>query len=296
MNLAIRGIDADIQWGDSFLDDKHKDLKADFILANPPFNMEDWGYSKVKDDVRWRRFDQAGGNAQFSLPPGGPRKQKDGSIIHVDGGNANYAWILHFLHHLAPHGIAGFVLANGSLTSNTSGEGEIRKAIIEADLVDCIIALPGQLFYTTPIPACLWFLTRNKGTDRQRGFRARHGETLFIDARKMGTLIDRTHRELSDEEIAEIAHIYHAWRGEKDAGNYEDIPGFCKSATLKEIAAHGYVLTPGRYVGAEEIEDDGVPFEEKMAELTAELYEQMAQAEELDTIIRQNLEVLGYGE
>ncbi len=202
MNLAIRGIDADIRWGDSFLNDKHKDLKADFILANPPFNMEDWGYSKVKDDVRWRRFD---GNGQFSLPPGGPRKQKDGSIIHVDGGNANYAWILHFLHHLAPHGIAGFVLANGSFTSNTSGEGEIRKAIIEADLVDCIIALPGQLFYTTQIPACLWFLTRNKGADRQRGFRARHGETLFIDARKMGTLIDRTHRELSDEEIAVIA-------------------------------------------------------------------------------------------
>jgi len=296
MNLAIRGIDADIRWGDSFLDHKHKDLKADFILANPPFNMEDWGYSKVKDDVRWRRFDQPNGNAQFSLPPGGPRKQKDRSIIHVDGGNANYAWILHFLHHLAPHGIAGFVLANGSLTSNTSGEGEIRKAIIEADLVDCIIALPGQLFYTTPIPACLWFLTRNKGTDRQRGFRARHGETLFIDARKMGTLIDRTHRELSDEEIAEIARTYHAWRGEKGAGEYEDKPGFCKAATLKDIQSHNYILTPGRYVGAEEIEDDGVPFEEKMAELTAELYEQMAEAEELDTVIRQNLEVLGYGE
>lgn len=292
MNLAIRGIDADIRWGDSFLNDKHKDLKADFILANPPFNMEDWGYSKVKDDVRWRRFD---GNGQFSLPPGGPRKQKDGSIIHVDGGNANYAWILHFLHHLAPHGIAGFVLANGSLTSNTSGEGEIRKAIIEADLVDCIIALPGQLFYTTPIPACLWFLTRNKGADRQRGFRARHGETLFIDARKMGTLIDRTHRELSDEEIAVIARTYHAWRGEKGAGEYEDKPGFCKAATLKDIQAHNYVLTPGRYVGAEEIEDDGIPFEEKMAELTAELYEQMAEAEELDAVIRQNLEVLGYG-
>jgi len=186
MNLAIRGIDGDIRWGDSFLDDKFKDLKADFILANPPFNMEDWGYSKVKDDVRWKRFlpapqggatrqagDQPSGNlpagrhgAQFSLPPGGQRKQKDGSFIHVDGGNANYAWILHFLHHLAPHGTAGFVLANGSLTSNSSGEGDIRKAIIEADMVDCIIALPGQLFYTTPIPACLWFLTRNKGGER----------------------------------------------------------------------------------------------------------------------------------
>ena len=296
MNLAIRGIDGDIRWGDSFLDDKFKDLKADFILANPPFNMEDWGYSKVKDDVRWKRFDQPSGNAQFSLPPGGQRKQKDGSFIHVDGGNANYAWILHFLHHLAPHGTAGFVLANGSLTSNSSGEGDIRKAIIEADMVDCIIALPGQLFYTTPIPACLWFLTRNKGADKQRGFRARHGETLFIDARKMGTLIDRTHRNLPDEEIAEIGRIYHAWRGEKDAGKYEDKPGFCKAATLKEIQAHGHVLTPGRYVGAEEIEDDGVSFEEKMAKLSAELYEQMAEAEELDAAIKSNLEMLGFGD
>ena len=313
MNLAIRGIDGDIRWGDSFLDDKFKDLKADFILANPPFNMEDWGYSKVKDDVRWKRFDQPSGNAQFSLPPGGQRKQKDGSFIHVDGGNANYAWILHFLHHLAPHGTAGFVLANGSLTSNSSGEGDIRKAIIEADMVDCIIALPGQLFYTTPIPACLWFLTRNKGVDKQRGFRARHGETLFIDARKMGALIDRTHRNLTDEEIKRIADTYHAWRsapspdashhplpvgegrGEYVTG-YRDIPGFCRAATLKEIQAHGHVLTPGRYVGAEEIEDDGVPFEEKMAELSAELYEQMAEAEKLDAVIRRNLEVLGYGE
>jgi len=293
MNLAIRGIDGDIQWADSFLDDKHKDLKADFILANPPFNMEDWGYSKVKNDVRWKRFD---GPGYFSLPPGGERKNKDGSTFTVDGGNANYAWILHFLHHLAPHGTAGFVLANGSLTSNTSGEGEIRRAIIEHDLVDCVIALPGQLFYTTPIPACLWFLTRNKGADKQRGFRARQGKTLFIDARKMGPLIDRTHRELTAEEIGEIAGAYHAWRGEKDAGKYEDIPGFCKSATLEEIEAHGHVLTPGRYVGAEEIEDDGVSFEEKMAELSAELFEQMAEAQELDNTIRQNLEALGYAE
>ena len=294
MNLAIRGIDSDIQWGDSFLDDRFKDLRADFILANPPFNMEDWGYGKVRNDVRWKRFDQSGGNAQFSLPPGGRRKQKDGSFIHVDGGNANYAWILHFLHHLAPHGTAGFVLANGSLTSNSSGEGDIRKAIIEADMVDCIIALPGQLFYTTPIPACLWFLTRNKGADRQRGFRARQGETLFIDARRMGALIDRTHRNLSDEEITEIGRIYHAWRGEMDAGEYGDKPGFCKAATLKEIRAHGHVLTPGRYVGAEEVEDDGVPFEEKMTELSTELYEQMAEAGELDLAIRKNLEILGF--
>ncbi len=293
MNLAIRGIDGDIQWGDSFLDDKHKDLKADFILANPPFNMEDWGYSKVKNDVRWKRFD---GEGSFSLPPGGERKNKDGSTYTVDGGNANYAWILHFLHHLAPHGTAGFVLANGSLTSNTSGEGEIRRAIIEADLVDCIVALPGQLFYTTQIPACLWFLTRNKGTDKQRGYKARHGKTLFIDARKMGELIDRTHRELTSEEIERIARTYHAWRGERGAGKYEDVAGFCKSATLEEIEAHGFVLTPGRFVGAPEIEDDGVPFEEKMAELSAELYEQMAEARELDNTIRRNLEALGYAE
>jgi len=296
MNLAIRSIDGDIQWGDSFLDDKFKDLKSDFLLANPPFNMEDWGYSKVKNDARWRRFDQPSGNAQFSLPPGGERKRKDGTPYTVDGGNANYAWILHFIHHLAPHGTAGFVLANGSLTSNSSGEGEIRKAIIEADMVDCIIALPGQLFYTTPIPACLWFLTRNKGADRQRGYRARQGETLFIDARKLGTLIDRTHRELTDDEIADIARTYHAWRDEGQSDQYEDKPGFCKVATLKDIKSHGFVLTPGRFVGAEEVEDDGIPFEEKMTELSAQLYQQMAEARNLDDTIRRNLEALGYGE
>lgn len=293
MNLAIRGIDATIKWGDSLLDDKHKDLRANYILANPPFNMEDWGYSKVKNDARWRQFT---GSGLFSLPSGGQRKQKDGSVLSVDGGNANYAWILHFLHHLAPDGTAGFVLANGSLTSNTSGEGDIRKAIIEADLVDCIIALPGQLFYTTQIPACLWFLTRNKQANKDRGYRARQGESLFIDTRKLGTLIDRTHRELTAEEIGEIARTYHAWRGEPDAGQYEDKAGFCKSATLSEIQAHGYVLTPGRYVGAEEIEDDGIPFEQKMAELSAQLYEQMAEGEQLDAAIRKNLETLGYGE
>jgi type I restriction enzyme M protein len=296
MNLAIRGIDGKIEWGDSFLNDKHKDLKADYILANPPFNMEDWGYSKVKNDVRWRRFDQPSGNAQFSLPPGGERKRKDGSTFTVDGGNANYAWILHFLHHLAPHGTAGFVLANGSLTSNTSGEGDIRKAIIEADMVDCIISLPGQLFYTTGIPACLWFLTRNKGADKEHGFRARHGETLFIDARRLGVLMDRVHRELTDDEVAEIGRTYHAWRGEERAGKYEDKAGFCKTAVLNEIESHGHVLTPGRYVGAEEVEDDGIPFEEKMTEFSGELYEQMAEGVALDAAIRKNLEALGYGE
>ncbi len=296
MNLAIRGIDGKIEWGDSFLADKHKDLKADYILANPPFNMEDWGYSKVKSDVRWRRFDQPSGNAQFSLPPGGERKQKDGSFVHVDGGNANYAWILHFLHHLAPHGTAGFVLANGTLTTETSGEGDIRRAIVEADMVDCIIALPSQLFYTTQIPACLWFLTRNKGADKDRGYRARHGETLFINAREMGILTDRTHRELTDEEIATIARTYHAWRGETGAGDYLDKPGFCKMATLKELASHGFMLPPGRYVGAEETVTDDKSFDTKMAELSAELYQQIAESTELDLAIRRNLEALGYEE
>ncbi len=287
MNLAIRGIDAHIEWGDSFADDKQKDLRADFLLANPPFNMEDWGFSRVKDDVRWR----------YGRPPaGGVRKQKDGSTFNVDGRNANYAWIQHFIYHLSPTGTTGFVMANGSMSTNTSSEGNIRKAIVDDDLVDCMIALPGQLFYTTQIPVCLWFLTRNKKQDRRRGFRDRSGETLFIDARKMGSLIDRVHRELSDNEISEIAKTYHAWRGEEKYGKYEDKPGYCKAATLEEIQSHNYVLTPGRYVGAEEIEDDGIPFEEKMAELTDKLYEQMRQAQELDETIKKNLEALGYGE
>ena len=287
MNLAIRGIDANLAWADSFLDDGHKDLKADFVLANPPFNAEDWGLSKIKDDARWA----------FGAPPaGGMRKQKDGATLHVDGGNANYAWIQHFVHHLSPKGVAGFVLANGAMSSNTSGEGEIRRRLIEADLVDCMLALPGQLFYTTQIPACLWFLTRSKAADNKRGYRNRQGETLFIDARNMGALIDRTHRELSVDEIAEIARTYHAWRGEAKDGAYQDRPGFCKSATLQDIEAHDFVLTPGRYVGAEAIADDGIPFEEKMAELSSALYEQMRESVELDAVIRENLERLGFGE
>ncbi|TCL35114.1 type I restriction enzyme M protein [Anaerospora hongkongensis] len=288
MNMAIRGIDADIRWNEkgSFLQDAHKDLRADFVLANPPFNDEDWGFSKVKDDVRW---------AYGTPPSGGSRKQKDGSAITVDGGNANYAWIQHFVHHLAPDGTAGFVLANGSMSTNTSGEGEIRKAIIEADLVDCMVALPGQLFYTTQIPVCLWFLTRSKKPDCKRGFRGRAGETLFIDARKLGALIDRTHRELSDKEIANIARTYHAWRGEEKDGTYKDEPGFCKAATIDDIRAQNYILTPGRYVGTEEVKDDGVVFEDRMAELTERLYKQMREAQDLDTVIRRNLEVLGFG-
>jgi type I restriction enzyme M protein len=329
MNMAIRGIDAHIEWADTFLNDKHKDLKADYIIANPPFNDEDWGFSKVKEDVRWA----------FGTPPaGGPRKQKDGSTINVDGGNANYAWIQHFVHHLSPGGTAGFVLANGSMSTNTSGEGEIRQKLIEADMVDCMIALPGQLFYTTQIPVCLWFMCRDKSgtpsspgpfSQRAKGrqFRDRRGETLFIDARKMGSLIDRTHRELSSDDIGKIADTYHAWRspdkqlpstkhfsptgrdksegalhgrGAGGEGNsaiiYEDIAGFCKSATLEDIKSHHYVLTPGRYVGAEAIVDDGIPFEEKMAELSDNLYQQMRESIELDAVIRKNLEVLGYGE
>jgi type I restriction enzyme M protein len=263
MNLAIRGIEANLgpQNADTFHNDLHKDLKADFILANPPFNLKDWGGERLRDDVRWK----------YGAPP---------------AGNANYAWIQHMIHHLAPTGITGFVLANGSMSSNTSGEGEIRKKIIEADLVDCMIALPGQLFYGAMIPACLWFIARDKKNGK---FRDRRGQTLFIDARKLSHLIDRTHRELTDEEIARVAKTYHAWRGEKEAGKYEDIPGFCKSARLEEISSHGHVLTPGRYVGAEAVEDDGEPFEEKMKRLTKQLEEQFAKSACLEAVIRDNL-------
>jgi len=267
MNLAIRGIDGQIAHGDTFHNDRHPDLRADFILANPPFNVSDWRGDLLREDKRW----------QYGVPP---------------AGNANFAWVQHIVHHLAPAGVAGFVLANGSMSSNQSGEGEIRKAIIEADLVDCMIALPSQLFYSTQIPACLWFLARDK---KNKGFRDRCGEVLFIDARKMGRMVDRTHRELTDDDIARIARTYHAWRGEKDAGTYEDVPGFCKSATLDEVRKHGHVLTPGRYVGAEEKEDDGEPFEDKMARLVAQLREQQAEAAKLDAVIAANLKELGYG-
>jgi type I restriction enzyme M protein len=208
-------------------------------------------------------------------------------------GNANYAWVQHFIHHLAPMGLAGFVLANGSMSSNQSGEGEIRKSIVESDLVDCMVALPGQLFYSTQIPVCLWFLTRSK---KRNGYRDRRGETLFIDARKMGTLIDRVHRELTDQDVAKIAGTYHAWRGDKGSGKYANVPGFCKSAKLEEIRKHGHVLTPGRYVGAEEIEDDGEPFDEKMKRLATTLRSQMVEAKKLDAAIAANLKELGYGE
>ena len=288
MNLAIRGIETNLgsQPADSFVRDLHPDLKADYILANPPFNVSDWSGKLLRDDVRWK----------FGVPP---------------VGNANYAWIQHFIHHLAPPngrggGIAGFVMANGSLSSGSGGEGEIRKNIIEADLVDCIVAMPAQLFLTTGIPVCLWFISRDKsGKKLKPAGRDRRGQTLFIDARQMGTLETRTLRVLTgreqyplppDSDIGRIAGTYHAWRGEADAGQYEDIPGFCKSATLDEIKKHGHVLTPGRYVGAAEVEDDGEPFAEKMERLTGELAEQFAESDRLEERIKVNLKGLGYGE
>lgn len=268
MNLAIRGIEADLgpQNADSFLHDLHPDLKADYILANPPFNMSPWGGDRLKTDPRW----------QYGIPP---------------EGNANYAWIQHFIHHLAPHGEAGFVMANGSMSSNTSGEGEIRRHLIEADVVDCMVALPGQLFYSTQIPVCLWFLARFKGSNL---FHDRRGHILFIDARKLGSMVDRTHKELTAEDIQRIAGTYHAWRGDPKADEYQDIAGFCKSATLDEVAANGYVLTPGRYVGAEEVEDDDESFEQKVQQLAAQLSKQMEESRKLDEEIRKNLKGLGY--
>ena len=269
MNLAIRGIDNNLgsEHADSFHRDLHKDLRADFILANPPFNSSDWGGERLREDVRWK----------YGVPP---------------VSNANFAWVQHFIYHLAPSGITGFVLANGSMSSNQSGEGEIRRAIVEAELVDCMVALPGQLFYSTQIPACLWFLAR----DRKNGkFRDRRGQTLFLDARKMGVLKDRVHRELTTGDIARIVNTYHAWRGDSGAGEYEDVSGFCKNATIEEIRKNSYVLTPGRYVGAEASEEEDEPFEEKMQRLTAKLNEQFQESARLEAEIRANLMRLGYG-
>ena len=263
MNLAIRGIEGQIAHGDSFHNDRHPDLRADFILANPPFNVSDWGGERLADDKRWR----------YGVPP--PR-------------NANFAWVQHIVHHLTPAGAAGFVLANGSMSSAQSGEGEIRKNLVEADMV----ALPGQLFYSTQIPACLWFLARDRRDGR---FRDRCGQVLFIDARALGRMVDRTHRELTDEDIARIADTYHAWRGEAGAGDYGDEPGFCKAASLEEVRRHGRVLTPGRYVGAAPQEDDDEPFEEKMTRLVAQLRAQQAEGARLDAAIAANLEALGFG-
>lgn len=295
MNLAIRGISANLGDvpADTFFKDQHPDLKADFIIANPPFNLKEWrGPDELTNDPRW---------AGYETPP---------------TGNANYGWILHMISKLSDNGVAGFVLANGSMSTNTKGEGEIRKQIIENDLVDCMIALPGQLFYTTQIPVCLWFLTKNKKaqtfSDGRKQHRNREGETLFIDARNMGSMISRIHKELTADDIAEIARTYHLWRGEsvgesdvrrptsdveiQTSDGYQDVPGFCRSASLDDIKANDYVLTPGRYVGAAEVEDDGELFEEKMQQLTQTLFQQMREAQELDAVIKQNLKGLGYGE
>ncbi len=279
MNLAIRGIDGNLgkEHADSFHRDLHPDLKADYVLANPPFNDSDWRGERLKDDKRWK----------YGMPP---------------ASNANFAWVQNFIYHLAPTRLAGFVLANGSMSSNQSGEGDIRKAIIEADLGDCMVSLPGQLFYSTQIPVCLWFIARDKkgsalpaakhrGSDRDR-----RGQTLFIDARKRGTMIDRVHRELTEHDIRKIADTYHAWRGDKDCKlKYADEPGFCKAATLDDIRHHNPILTPGRYVGAAEMEDDGEPFDAKMARLTAELHAQAEPSEKLDQLIWANLKDIGYG-
>ena len=282
MNLALRGIEGQIAHGDSFHNDGHPDLRADFILANPPFNVSDWGGERLTDDKRWR----------YGVPP--PR-------------NANFAWVQHIVHHLAPAGAAGFVLANGSMSSAQSGEGEIRKNLVEADLVDCMVALPGQLFYSTQIPACLWFIARDRTggspvrvgvAERSRPLplRDRRGEVLFIDARTLGRMIDRTHRELTDEDIARITDTYHAWRGEAEAGDYADVPGFCKAASLEEVRKHGHVLTPGRYVGAAPQEEDDEPFGDRMKRLVAQLRDQQDKAAELDAAIKANLAALGFGE
>lgn len=264
MNLAIRGIDFNLgkEPADTFTQNQHPDLRADFVLANPPFNISEWWHAKLENDARWT----------FGTPP---------------QSNANYAWLQHMFHHLKPHGRAGIVLANGSMSSSQNSEGDIRKKMVEADVVECMIALPGQLFFNTQIPACLWFLAKQKNT--------RKGEILFIDARKLGTMISRVQIELTDADIQKIADTVHAWRADNETTqSYADIPGFCRSVKLPEIAEHGYVLTPGRYVGTEAIEDDDETFNEKMKFLTAKLSEQMKKGAELDELIRENLERLGY--
>jgi type I restriction enzyme M protein len=259
MNMAIRGIGADIQYGDTLHNDKLPDLKADFVIANPPFNISDWGGELLRNDARWK----------YGVPP---------------TGNANFAWVQHFIHHLKPTGTAGFVLANGSMSSQSSGEGEIRKNIVEAGLVDCIITLPAQLFFNTGIPACLWFISRDRAN--------RKNEVLFIDGRNLGHMINRRNKELAQEDIDRVAGAYHHWRSQD--GQYEDIAGFCKSAKLEEVKEHDYVLTPGRYVGSEAVEDDDEAFEEKMQRLTTELKDQFTQSHELEAKIKENLKKIGY--
>ena len=268
MNLAIRGIESDLgpRWGDSFHEDLHPDLKADFILANPPFNVSDWGGDQLRDDPRWR----------YGAPP---------------TGNANFAWLQLMASKLAPPGVAGVVLANGSLSSQQSGEGLIRQKMVEDDLVECIVALPGQLFYSTPIPASLWFLNRGKQNGHVKAhWRDRRGEVLFIDARALGVMVDRTHRELVDDDVAKIAGVYRAWRGEPGAAPYTDIPGFVTSASVAQIAENRFVLTPGRYVGSEVAEDDGEPLQEKIGRLKNELLVAFNESDRLQAQVRTVLE------
>ncbi|MDV6033169.1 MAG: type I restriction-modification system subunit M [Phycisphaera sp. RhM] len=271
MNMAIRGIDFNFggQPANTFTNDLHPDLRADYVMANPPFNMKEWWDGKLEGDPRWEHGD----------PP---------------KGNANFGWLQHMLYHLSPKGSLALLLANGSMSSNTGGEGEIRERLVRKDLVECMVALPGQLFTNTQIPACIWFLTKTK-EKRGRGanaFRDRSGEVLFIDARKLGYMVDRVLRAFTDEDTEKIVSTFHAWKRDKDA--YEDIPGFCKSADLKLIEEHGFVLTPGRYVGAEDVEDDGVPFAEKMESLTRELAAQFHESEKLQSVIRDNMQKLGF--
>jgi type I restriction enzyme M protein len=263
MNLAIRGIDAKIELGDTFHDDKHKDLKADYIIANPPFNISDWGGEQLQDSHLWK----------YGVPP---------------TGNANYGWLQLFLNKLSPNGTAGIVLANGSMTSNSGGENEIRKNLITEGVVDCMVALPSQLFYNTQIPACLWFLARNRTNHK---YRNRKGEILFIDARNTGALISRKNKAFTDEDISRISEVYHNWRNLD--GKYEDIQGFCKSATLKEVVENNYVLTPGRYVGSEDIEDDGISIEDKLAEISQNLSAHFKESIQLQERIKQNLKKVG---
>jgi len=263
MNLALRQIDADLgkHNADSFHEDLHKQLKADFILANPPFNVSDWGGDRLQEDVRWR----------YGTPP---------------TGNANYAWLQHMLHHLNPmNGVCGTVLANGSLSSNTSNEGVIRSNMLRSDVVECIVAMPGQLFYSTGIPVCLWIMRKGKNENTRE-------KVLFIDARNLGHMIDRRVRELSEEDIQKIADTYHNWRNNQ---GYDDVQGFCKAATIDEISENDYILTPGRYVGIEEVEDDGIPFDEKMTRLTTELYSLFEESHKLEEEICRKLAAIGYG-
>jgi type I restriction enzyme M protein len=267
MNLAIRKIEANLgQYAaDTFHNDLHNDMKFDYILANPPFNISDWGGDRLREDKRWA----------YGPPP---------------TGNANFAWVQHMISKLAPNGVAGFILANGSLSTNTSGEGEIRRKIIEADLVDCIVSLPGQLFYSTQIPVSLWFLARNKKNGRGehgKPLKNRSGEILFIDARKLGRMEDRTHRTLDESDITAIANTYHAWRG--DDGPYEDAPGFCKAASFDEVHDNSFVLTPGRYVGAETIEVSEDDFRATLSTLLAKLDGQFVESRRLEELIQESL-------